>query len=361
MNTTKLLLAAFFILTATLSQAQKNPKEKKYNPFESIGKKGEIVTAYGDRFVEVFDTDSIQRIGSVMFHIYQKKVVGLLDADSIFNNASDNSSASRWLSVDPLAFLYFSYSPYNFVLNNPIKNVDPDGRLVIGATKDDAAKFHSDLNAMLKDDKYEQFRGLISVKGKTFNTIDQAAFDKAIEGLSEDQIAFAKTVLNTINSADKHMVEYVSTNGDVSKTASKLLDNKAGGVFGPTMANNDGKLSGATVAGIWGSVTTNTKDGSYSVIIEGLTPEQAGLDYLNSSTNTKGGNPAGRPSTAGHEVLGHRRFRVTSGEDAAGHHVNAIRMENLILRIMGHGDVQRTGEKHGLMTPVANPSELPKQ
>ncbi|TXJ24897.1 MAG: hypothetical protein E6Q24_15225 [Chitinophagaceae bacterium] len=122
----KLLLNAVLLITVLSANAQKKPKE--YNPFESIGKKGKIVTAYGGRFVEVFDTDSIQRIGSVMFNIYQKKIVRLLSADSLFKKASDNSSASRWYSVDPLADKFHEWSPYNFVYNNPIRFTDPDGR-----------------------------------------------------------------------------------------------------------------------------------------------------------------------------------------------------------------------------------------
>lgn len=34
---------------------------------------------------------------------------------------------SRWLSVDPMAEKYPSYSPYNYTLNNPVVYVDPDG------------------------------------------------------------------------------------------------------------------------------------------------------------------------------------------------------------------------------------------
>lgn len=100
------------------------------NPYKSIGKKAKILTAYNGRFDEFFDYDSIQRIGSVLFNIRSKKIVRLLNADSVFKKASDNSSASRWWSVDPLAGTKknISNSPYVFVKNNPIILIDPDGK-----------------------------------------------------------------------------------------------------------------------------------------------------------------------------------------------------------------------------------------
>jgi len=41
-----------------------------------------------------------------------------------------DSAVGRWNSVDPLAETYPSHSPYNYVLNNPLIHVDPDGRSV---------------------------------------------------------------------------------------------------------------------------------------------------------------------------------------------------------------------------------------
>lgn len=37
----------------------------------------------------------------------------------------------RWPSIDELAESYSSFSPYNFVLDNPVNGIDPDGRDVI--------------------------------------------------------------------------------------------------------------------------------------------------------------------------------------------------------------------------------------
>ncbi|QOJ29219.1 MAG: RHS repeat-associated core domain-containing protein [Ignavibacteriales bacterium] len=42
-----------------------------------------------------------------------------------------DSDLGRWMTVDPLADKYPGWSPYNYVMGNPLNSYDPDGRDVI--------------------------------------------------------------------------------------------------------------------------------------------------------------------------------------------------------------------------------------
>ena len=42
-----------------------------------------------------------------------------------------DAQLGRWHGIDALADRYHEFSPYHYVLNNPISNIDPDGREII--------------------------------------------------------------------------------------------------------------------------------------------------------------------------------------------------------------------------------------
>src|SRR3954470_21194271 len=101
------------------------PQDK--NPFQSIGKKGKILTLSKGKYDELFDQDSIQQIGTILVNINQMKVVKLFKDEKEAKRRLDNSANSRFLSVDPLTNDYPQLTPYQFASNRTIDGIDRDG------------------------------------------------------------------------------------------------------------------------------------------------------------------------------------------------------------------------------------------
>ena len=265
-----------------------------------------------------------------------------------------NPVTSLWYGVDPLAEKYVTTGGYVYTLDNPVKLIDPDGRKLEGATKSDATKMLEDINIVFKAEKFADFRKLISRSGKhgtgkDFNKIDPVAYSNYIANnseLSNDDKALMDIIVNSINSDDfTYKIQYVSENDelpDKSMLAPQLVE--AIESTGHTVLT---KLLG-------GSQTKQTKKGSYSLVVE---DDRSPRDYYN-NVGEQVPNPLGRVLYAFHEVFGHGRS-LSLGRGSDNQHGDAIRLENLVLRVAGFSNIQRNGEDHGPKTKIPNNSQLP--
>ena len=120
-------------------------------PFEDYGYEVKVATLSKGKYVEFFDQDTLVQIGSVIVNTQTGRIVSFITYDTTYSEATlQPELISRWMSPDPLSDEYFSFSPYNFVLNNPINSVDPNGAEVYFLNGEDAAKVLADLNSIFR-------------------------------------------------------------------------------------------------------------------------------------------------------------------------------------------------------------------
>ena len=244
-----------------------------------------------------------------------------------------------------LSYGYHPISPYAYCAGNPIKYVDPDGRQVVGLTKEDAQKFMTDMSFILKDDKFQNFRALVTLdkKGTSFNVIGSDALNSALNGveLSKDEQVFVNELVGAINSEHKHTVEYAAVDGNVSVQGSQAfkahLNSEQAGL-GNMFPQS--QIPGATINAMsGGGLNIPVKNGSHSIIMDG-----------NGAIHEHG-----RALISAHEVLGHG-VAAAHGIFGEGNNLRAIQVDNLVRRLIG---VSFPIMQHGNVI-ITDPGVLPR-
>jgi len=127
--------------------------------YKNEGNQNQIVTdsndyyPFGMSFVRNSEEDAHFGTGSYFNYKYNGKELqetGMYDYGARFYMAD----IGRWVVVDPLAEKMRRHSPYNYAFNNPIRFIDPDGRM-----------------AVPPDDHFNQFGKFLYTDNKTTNNI----------------------------------------------------------------------------------------------------------------------------------------------------------------------------------------------
>lgn len=247
-----------------------------------------------------------------------------------------NAVTCLWSTPDPLALDYSALSPYSSCAANPVRFIDPSGRKIQGVKQSDIEHFLNQVKIVLANQKFEPFLNALEISGKQLKISKTADIESILSNIemTEDEKCFVSTLIETIKDKKKAKVEYVDDKEEPSEEGKQnILARETIPISTVNKIFVEKRYGGAL------TVKTNGNN-SYSVML--MSVKDGETNFLTYNTF--------------HEVLGHGLSNL-KGLKEKQNKENAIRMENLVRRIMGMDNQRREHNHDGSI--IESPTSLP--
>jgi len=160
-----------------------------------------------------------------------------------------DSALGRWMNVDPLGEKYFSWSPYNYVMNSPLRFTDPTGMFIEPPTKpgeiEGDVHFDDDTGASYEWDGeggwHSDMQGIEELDEAYITNESPSAGESSSSGETENSSSdiFNTTIgaLGFSTGIKNELVGFASKSGELSSGAMKYLKYSQGLGHGMTATN----------------------------------------------------------------------------------------------------------------------------